>query len=916
MAVIKCKMCGGDIELSPDKTFGVCECCGSTMTFPKIDDDQRAAAFNRGNYFRRIGEFDKALAVYERIVEEDNTDAEAHWCCALCRYGIEYVEDPTSHEYLPTCHRASFDNFLEDVDYQAALQYSDGITKRQYEKDAAKIAEVQHGILATCQNEQPFDVFICYKESDENGSRTKDSTLAQEIYYQLTDQGRRVFFARITLEDKVGTEYEPYIFAALNSAKVMVVVGTKPEYFNAVWVKNEWSRFLAMMKKDRSKLLLPCYRDMDPYDLPEALAVLQSYDMSKIGFIQDLTRGISKVLDAGKQPAAEAKETVVVQNVANTNVTAQIKRGNMALADGEWEQAKTFFNQALDMDAECAEAYLGLALLEAHCGSLAALQKQQMDKIQAVQGTSIAVPFQNELQNTLNKTGAEYCNKVRELCDLPDMLSDMEKVFSYTNFQMQSALEEKQEAWKEIQKYYTNDRNMSKALRFAKGETAQQCKEYLSGLHKIAEELLENQKQHEQAEADEKKKLFTTFLSSATERADKILAANREKLEQTYQSAQEEQSKAHTVEDWKDAARQYASLGKYRDAADQYAKCQSTARAIENQKQKEKKRVQTILAVVVILVCVVCAAVFLFIIPQSKYNKADALYNAGDYAAAQTAFEELNHYKDAEARATDCENAQLQQQYDAAQQLYDNKEFSDAESAFRALGDYSDAAQKAVQAAYDGAIEEIPNTENYSEMKEKLKEILEEKGLDTETIVMNPYYKYCWAQERKQAGYDGAAYKLFKECEANNVLDCVEQAKMLEEKLEPNYEELKAMLADNNVKYSKVEEAIDNLAGYKNVEYYRYYINQCKDLAQDKSKQSIVFAYKDYTTFANASIYASSDNWFYIEIVDGEQQGAVKQISSSQLTQELEAFISNNHIPGENMDQIFDDDRETYKARM
>ena len=138
---------------------------------------------------------------------------------------------------------------------------------------------------------------------------------------------------------------------------------------------------------------------------------------------------------------------------------------------------------------------------------------------------------------------------------------------------------------------------------------------------------------------------------------------------------------------------------------------------------------------------------------------------------------------------------------------------------------------------------------------------------------------------------------------------------MLEEKLEPKYEEMKAMLADNSVKYSKVEEAIDNLTGYKNVEYYRYYINQCKDLAQSTSIQSIVFAYKDYTTFANASIYTNSDKWFYIEIVDS-QQGDVKQISSSQLTQELEAFVSNNHIPGENMDQIFDDDRETYKARM
>jgi alpha-tubulin suppressor-like RCC1 family protein/tetratricopeptide (TPR) repeat protein len=363
MTIIKCKMCGGDIELSADKTFGTCESCGSTMTLPKVDDEQRAAAFNRGNHFRRIGEFDKALAVYERIVEENDADAEAHWCCALCRFGIEYVEDPTTYEWIPTCHRASFDSFLEDVDYLAAVEHSDGITKRQYQKDAAKIAEVQRGILATSQNEEPFDVFICYKESDDSGNRTVDSTLAQDIYYQLTEKGYRVFFSRITLEDKVGTEYEPYIFAALNSAKVMVAVGTKAEYFNAVWVKNEWSRFLALMKKDRSKLLLPCYRDMDPYDLPEQLSVLQSYDMSKIGFIQDLIRGVGKVLDADKK-AETVKETVVVQQQGGGNADALLKRGNMALEDGDWAKADEFFEQALNQNPECAEAYLGKALAQ------------------------------------------------------------------------------------------------------------------------------------------------------------------------------------------------------------------------------------------------------------------------------------------------------------------------------------------------------------------------------------------------------------------------------------------------------------------------------------------------------------------------------------------------------------------------
>ena len=375
--ILKCKMCGGDIELSADRTFGTCDSCGSTMTFPKVDDEQRAAAFNRGNHFRRTGEFDKALAVYERIFQEDEADAEAHWCCALCRFGIEYVEDPNTLEYLPTCHRASFDSFLEDVDYLAALEHSDGITRRQYQKDAAKIAEVQRGILATSQNEEPFDVFICYKESEDDGTRTRDSLFAQDIYYQLTEQGRRVFFSRITLEDKAGTEYEPYIFAALNSAKVMILVTTSAEHANAVWVKNEWSRFLSLMRKDRTKLLLPCYRDMDPYDLPEALSVLQSYDMSKIGFIQDLIRGVNKVLDGAKpKPQDEPREKVVVQQPSGSGAAPLLERAFMFLEDGNWASANEYCERVLDQDPKNAQAYLGKLMAELHVRKWEALKDQ------------------------------------------------------------------------------------------------------------------------------------------------------------------------------------------------------------------------------------------------------------------------------------------------------------------------------------------------------------------------------------------------------------------------------------------------------------------------------------------------------------------------------------------------------------
>ena len=83
--------------------------------------------------------------------------------------------------------------------------------------------------------EEDYDVFICYKETDDNGKRTMDSVLANDLYHQLTQEGFKVFFSRITLEDKLGTEYEPYIFAALNSAKLWSLLGTRPEYFSAVW---------------------------------------------------------------------------------------------------------------------------------------------------------------------------------------------------------------------------------------------------------------------------------------------------------------------------------------------------------------------------------------------------------------------------------------------------------------------------------------------------------------------------------------------------------------------------------------------------------------------------------------------------------------------------------------------------------
>lgn len=356
MAVFKCKMCGSALEIEKDTKIIQCDYCGSVQTLPKLDDDKIVRLYDRANHFRRNNDYDKAMNIYEQILEENNEDAESYWSLVLCKYGIEYVEDPSTHERMPTVNRTQFTSIFDDDNYKSAIKYADISQKVIYEKEAKKINDIQKGILEISQKEDPFDVFICYKETDERGMRTHDSVLATDLYHQLTNAGFKVFFSRITLEDKLGTAYEPYIFAALNSAKVMVVLGSKPEYFNAAWVKNEWSRFLASIKNDTKKVLIPAYKDMDPYDLPTEFSHLQSQDMNKLGFMFDLVHVIKRIV--GDESSNNKTADRNLNNVPYNNVSSLLKRASLFLEEGNFDDADAYCEKVLDIDPENYNAYL------------------------------------------------------------------------------------------------------------------------------------------------------------------------------------------------------------------------------------------------------------------------------------------------------------------------------------------------------------------------------------------------------------------------------------------------------------------------------------------------------------------------------------------------------------------------------
>ena len=405
MAVLQCKMCGGSL-IPVDATVCECDSCGTRQTIPNAGDDKKTNLFNRANRLRMNSEFDKAGTIYEQIAAEYPQEAEAYWGLCLCNYGIEYVDDPATGAKMPTCHRTLTTSIMEDSNFEQACDYADTIARKVYRDEAKTIDRIQKDILSIAANEAPYDVFICYKETAEDGGRTEDSVLAQDIYDALTAKGLKVFFSRITLEDKLGVQYEPYIFAALSSAKVMLAIGTAFEYYDAVWVKNEWSRFLSMMKTDKTKTLIPCFKGLDAYDMPKEFKGLQAQDMGKLGWQQDLVRGVEKLCGKGAE-ATSVQQTVIQQIVqAGSNAENLMKRVYLFLEDGDTKQAEKYICKVLDENAEYAPAYVARVLIRNHLkkeSELPAIRKSIDEDVDWQKALRFAEEEQKNVYTTIAK---------------------------------------------------------------------------------------------------------------------------------------------------------------------------------------------------------------------------------------------------------------------------------------------------------------------------------------------------------------------------------------------------------------------------------------------------------------------------------------------------------------------------------
>lgn len=781
MAVIKCKMCGGDLVIEPGATVAECEYCGTRQTIPNQDDEKKLTLFARANRLRMGCEFDKAAGIYESIVADFPQEAEAYWGLVLCKYGIEYVDDPATGRKIPTCHRSSFDSILEDPDFEQAQENADVVARKVYREEAKQIEEIRKGIIEVSGKEEPYDIFICYKETDENGQRTVDSVIAQDVYDALTEKGYRVFFSRITLEDKLGQEYEPYIFAALNSAKIMLAFGTDYEYYNAVWVKNEWSRYLKLMAKDKTKHLIPCYKGIDAYDMPKEFAKLQAQDMGKVGAIQDLMRGIEKLLP--KNEPAAVQEKVVYAAPADNRQSAQLDRGFMALEDGDWKKADGFFEEALNLDAHSAHAYIGKALAQEKCRNLRALMEKRLEQCQEVKAEQKTIqPEEAQLahiEEAVQKYGIPnyfYPYTVKELykydLSYPSDVPGREK-----------QLEEQKQWWE-------THRLLSRAEQFAVGDTAKELQAEKKFLLDSLARRIEEAKKAEKAVIEDTRRNYANFLTEADAKAEEKRLLCAKQREQDYQAWCAKAKAEKNTHFLKDLAVKFDQLENYRDSKAMAEFCrkrieEENAREKEEQarqariyaqeqKRAAKRRKIALITVVAIAILAVAGyfAATKLVIPAIRYRQAQDYISAGDYTAAYALLEELGKHDEVAQNQYERGMAQLEAgNYDAAYDLLNQAGRDDV----------------VLQSKYDRGVA-LLEAEDY----DAAYRLLNEAG-KSDLVLQNKYDRAMALLEEKD--YD-SAYALLEEIGQDGEIEQSKYDRAVELLANEKYEEAYALLEE------------------------------------------------------------------------------------------------------------------------
>ena len=539
MGGLKCKMCGSNLDIGDSITVCKCEKCGTSQTVPDIEDDKELKLFERAGRLRFNCDFDKAAGIYNTITDSYPEEAEGYWGLILCKYGIEYADD-ASGKKIPVCHRTSYNSVMDEEDFELVMENSNSESRAIFREEAKIIEENRKKYIQIAESEQPYDIYISYRAKDDNGDKTAVSEIAGHLYNKLTSAGYRVFLSEAALKGKKQSDCEPYIYSALNSANVMLALGTSYDDYNDVWVKNEWNRYLEIAEKNKNKCLIPCYKDVDEYDIPKEFAGLKVCQLGNDDTFNNIMAEIANVVkpESVNQPApepekaepAEEIELEEIEIIEPVDINKLLDEGFSAISDKNWKEANKLFFQVLDEEPDNSKAYWGQLLVQQECTNA----REMADNLylQVIGNTS---------DNTYELEIRDRRQEIKDKYPVANLFSEEEYANLFdVHFNYQSGVENTKSAIAANNEHYILSDNelFKRAKQNADAEVAAGIEEFVANVNRHLDEILKNVTEQEQQEieaARQQEKAYFSKLEDAFKKADDMANANLFNSEAEYQ---------------------------------------------------------------------------------------------------------------------------------------------------------------------------------------------------------------------------------------------------------------------------------------------------------------------------------------------------------------------------------------------
>lgn len=539
MGGLKCKMCGSNLDIEDSITVCKCEKCGTSQTVPDIEDDKELKLFERAGRLRFNCDFDKAAGIYNTITDSYPEEAEGYWGLILCKYGIEYA-DNASGKKVPVCHRISYDSVMDDEDFELVMENSDSESRAIFREEAKIIEENRKKYIQIAESEQPYDIYISYRAKDDNGDKTAVSEIAGHLYNKLTSAGYSVFLSEAALKGKKQSDCEPYIYSALNSANVMLALGTSYDDYNDVWVKNEWNRYLEIAEKNKNKCLIPCYKDVDEYDIPKEFAGLKVCQLGNDDTFNNIMAEIANVVkhESVNQPApkpekaepAEEIELEEIEIIEPVDINKLLDEGFSAISDKNWKKANKLFFHVLDEEPDNSKAYWGQLLVQQECTNA----REMADNLylQVIGNTS---------DNTYELEIRDRRQEIKDKYPVANLFSEEEYANLFdVHFNYQSGVENTKSAIAANNEHYILSDNelFKRAKQNADAEVAAGIEEFVANVNRHLDEILKNVTEQEQQEIEAARQQETAYFSKledAFKKADDMANANLFNSEAEYQ---------------------------------------------------------------------------------------------------------------------------------------------------------------------------------------------------------------------------------------------------------------------------------------------------------------------------------------------------------------------------------------------